>query len=154
MDFQLHLQTETIDHLELAAPVVVAPGDSVARVLEVLAAERTGAAVVVERGQLLGIFTERDALKLMADGADLHQPVSVPMTKHPVTLRQTDTLARAISLMAGGGFRRLPVLDPSGKLLGILKVSRIMHYLVDHFPRVIYNLPPTPHHKPASREGA
>lgn len=154
VDFQLHLESETIDHLQLATPVVVSPGDSVQRVLEVLQSERTGAALVMEHSVLLGIFTERDALRLMAAGDDMHQPVSVPMTKHPVTLRQTDTLGRAISLMSSGGFRHLPVLDSAGKLLGLLKVSRILNYLVDHFPKVIYNLPPTPHHKPASREGA
>ena len=33
------------------------------------------------------------------------------MIRDPVTVRKTDTVARAISLMSGGGFRRLPIVD-------------------------------------------
>jgi CBS domain-containing protein len=102
----------------------------------------------------VGVFTERDALRLLADGTNLDSTVAETMTRNPVTIRKSDTVARAISLMSVGGFRRLPIIDEKGNIEGVLKVSGLLHYLVEHFPKVVYTLPPEPHHKVASREGA
>ena len=56
--------------------------------------------------------------------------------------------------MAEGGYRRLPIVDELGRPTGIVKVEGIMHYLVEHFPTVIHNLPPKPHHSYQQRKGA
>ena len=128
--------------------------DSVRSVLRVLQAERTGVAMICDQQRLVGVFTERDALRLLADGTNLDTPVSEVMVRNPVTVRKTDTVGRAISLMSVGGFRRLPIVDESGNIEGVLKVSGLLHYLVEHFPKVVYTLPPEPHYKAAAREGA
>jgi CBS domain-containing protein len=119
-----------------------------------LQAERTGAAMICEGRRLVGVFTERDALRLLADGSDLDERVAEKMIRNPVTVRKTDTVGRAIALMSGGGFRRLPIVDDQGQIEGVLKVSGLLHYLVEHFPKVIYTLPPEPHYRPVAREGA
>jgi CBS domain-containing protein len=56
--------------------------------------------------------------------------------------------------MSGRGFRQLPVTDAGGRILGILSARDILHYLVEHFPKVVYTLPPAPHHRLQEREGA
>ena len=76
VDFQLHLETETVEHCYPSKPLCAAPDDPVRSVLRRLQEERTGAAMVCLDGRLLGIFTERDALRLLADGASLDAPVS------------------------------------------------------------------------------
>ena len=154
VDFQLHLETETVEHCYPAKPLCAAAEDTVRSVLRRLQAEKTGAAMVCREGKLLGVFTERDALRLLADGRTLEVPVSEVMIRNPVTIRKTDTVASAISLMSAGGFRRLPILDNEGNVEGVLKVSGLLHFLVEHFPKVIYTLPPEPHHKTTDREGA
>ena len=154
MEFQLDLETESVERCYPAKPHCVAPEDSVRKVVKLLQEECTGAAMVCRDGKLIGVFTERDFLKHLADGANLDQPVGEVMVQNPVTLRAADTVARAIGLMSAGGFRRLPIVDPTGKLLGVVKVSGILHYLVEHFPKVVYTLPPGPHHKTSTREGA
>ena len=154
MDFQLHLETETVEHCYPSKPLCASPDDTVRSVLRLLQAERTGVAMICIDGRLLGIFTERDALRLLADGANLDAPVSQHMVRDPVTLRSNDTVGQAIGLMSTGGFRRLPIVDGEGKIQGVLKVSGILHYLVEHFPKVVYTLPPAPHHKTVTREGA
>lgn len=154
VDFQLHLETETVEHAHPAKPVCVAPEETVRHVMRVLKQGATGAAMVCRDTKLLGIFTERDALRLLADGADLDQPVAAVMVRDPVTLRTDDTVGKAIGLMAAGGFRRLPVVDAHGRVTGVLKVSSILRYLVEHFPKTVYTLPPAPHHKTVQREGA
>lgn len=154
MDFQLHLETETVDSCYPAKPLCAAPDDSIRSVLRHLRSARTGAAMICVEGKLLGIFTERDALKVLADGTSLDAPVSSVMVRNPTTLRPNDTVGKAIGLMSAGGFRRLPIVDDEGKPVGLLKVSGILHYLVEHFPKVVYTLPPAPHHKMGEREGA
>jgi CBS domain-containing protein len=154
VDFQLHLETETVEHCYPAKPLCAAPSDSVRAVLRMLREARTGVAMVCVDGKLSGVFTERDALRLLADGSNLDAPVSEAMVRNPVTLRRTDTVARAIGLMSAGGFRRLPIVDEQGHIHSVLKVSGILHYLVEHFPKVVYTLPPAPHHKTETREGA
>ncbi len=154
MDFQLHLETETVEHCHPSKPICAAPDDPVSAVLQILKEARTGAAMVCLDGKLLGIFTERDALRFLADGTDLNKPVASVMIKDPATLRASDTVGHAIALMSAGGFRRLPIVDSEGRILGVLKVSNILRYLVEHFPKVVYTLPPEPHHRPADREGA
>lgn len=154
MDFQLDLETETVEHAHPAKPLCVAPEDSIRHVMRTLKQAATGAAMVCRDGKLVGIFTERDALRLLADGADLDEPVASVMVRDPVTLRTDDTVGKAIGLMAAGGFRRMPVVDGQGRVTGVLKVSGILRYLVEHFPKTVYTLPPAPHHKTVQREGA
>jgi CBS domain-containing protein len=154
VDFQLHLETETVEHCYPSQALCAQSTDSVRTVLRSLQAERTGAAMICREGRLIGVFTERDALRLLADGTNLDIPVSEVMIRNPVTVQKTDTVARAISLMSGGGFRRLPIVDDQGHVAGVLKVSGLLHYLVEHFPKVVYTLPPEPHYKAAEREGA
>ncbi len=154
MDFQLHLETETVEHCYTSEALCAAPEETVRTVLRKLQQARTGAAMICQGERLLGIFTERDALRVLVDGAKLDLPVSDAMVKNPMTVRMTDTVGRAIGLMSGGGFRRLPIVDDQGRVRGVLKVSGILHFLVEHFPKVVYTLPPEPHQRTASREGA
>ncbi len=42
------------------------------------------------------------------------------MTHHPVTVQPTATLRDAVQLMVRGGFRRLPVVNEEGRLIGIV----------------------------------
>jgi CBS domain-containing protein len=154
VDFRLHLETETVEHCYPAKPACAGADESVRTVLQTLREAKTGAAMICRDRKLVGILTERDVLRLLADGSDLNVPVSSVMVKNPVTLRTNDTVGHAIALMSAGGFRRLPIIDDEGGVLGILKVSGILHYLVEHFPKVVYTLPPAPHHKTVTREGA
>jgi CBS domain-containing protein len=123
-------------------------------VLQLLRAQRTGAVLICEGEKLVGILTERDALKLMASGADLSTPVREVMSSDPATILSTATVGEAIRVMSDGGYRHLPIIDGQGKPTGVVAVHGIVHYLVDHFPETVYNLPPDPKAAPRAREGA
>ena len=71
------------------------------------------------------------------------------MVVHP-----KDPIGAAVRRMEEGGYRHLPVVDDVGRPVGVLSVKRIVHYLVEHFPATIYNLPPDPGVIPQEREGA
>ena len=54
-------------------------------------------------------------------------------------------------MMAEGGYRHLPIVDQDQKPTGVLAVHGIVHYLVDHFPETVYNLPPDTEGGPSTR---
>ena len=135
-------------------PLIVAPTDSTETVLRRMKEMRDGGAIVCQDGKLAGIFTERDALKVMAEQVDLGASVSQYMSSKPASIKSTQSVGTAIRSMSTGGYRRLPIVDESGMVVGILKVSHILRYLVEHFPEFVYNLPPTPDHTTQEREGA
>jgi len=135
-------------------PLAATADETVGNVLQLLRAQRTGAVVICDGAKLVGIFTERDALKQMASGADLSRPVREVMSSPPATIASSATVGDAIRMMAQGGFRHLPIVDNDHKPTGVLAVHGIVHYLVDHFPETVYNLPPDPKAKSREREGA
>jgi CBS domain-containing protein len=102
----------------------------------------------------VGILTERDALKLMAGGADFSQPVHEVMSSPPATIPANATVGEAIRTMSEGGYRHLPIVDHQERPTGVVAVHGIVHYLVDHFPATVYNLPPNPNDATKEREGA
>lgn len=159
MDIELNLTTETVEQTRLKDPLVVAPDVSVRDVFELLKAKQAGGLLICQDEKLQGVFTERDALRLMAadatsDGANLDRPISEVMTTEPATLTSSSTVAEAIKMMAGGGYRTLPILDESGKPVGLLSVKALVHYIVQHFPQSVYNLSPNPTPAMEQREGA
>ncbi len=154
MSFHLNLETETVEHAHPKPPLCVEADAPVSQAIAKLNESRRGGAIVVENEQVVGVITERDVLRLMAADESLEQPVRNCMTADPVTVSRHDTVGRAIELMAEGGYRRLPIVDDDGRPLGAVTVSGILHFLVEHFPAVVYTLPPTPRHWAQEREGA
>ena len=154
MNFHLDLDTETVDHAHPEPPLCVSPTASVAEVLDLLKQEDQVCALICRDEILVGIFTERDAVGLLAADADLTVAVEQVMIPDVVQLSTGDTVKDAITRMSQGRYRQLPIVDAAGKPTGLLKVDGILHYLVEHFPKVIYTLPPDPHHTTQEREGA
>ncbi len=154
MDFRLNLNSETVQQVYSADPLCIELGASIRDVMRLLRERNRGCALICREGKLAGIFTERDALKLMASQANLDRPIDEVMMADPVTITLTESVADAITKMSQGGYRRLPVVDDAGVPLGVMKVSGILHYFVEHFRNVVYTLPPQPHHAMQEREGA
>jgi CBS domain-containing protein len=135
-------------------PLCVEPQVSVRHVFTLLKQQRSGGVLVCRNSALIGIFTERDALRRMASGAPLDLPVEQAMVANPVSLNTGDSVAKAIRTMSLGGYRRLPVINDQGRPVGVLNVADVVHYLVEHFPQAVYNLPPESKTVAQGREGA
>lgn len=154
VDFQLSLESEGVASAYPDQPLAAAASDSIGQVMQLLRAQRTGAMLICDGPKLVGIFTERDALRLMARRADFSAPVRDVMSSPPTIVASDATVAEAIRVMAEGAYRHLPIVTPEGKPVGVVTVFGIVHYLVDHFPETVYNLPPHPNAAPREREGA
>ena len=117
--------------------------------------EGVGCLLVCEGERMVGIFTERDLLRrVLATGKPLTLTVAECMTPNPVAVHRKEPVGAAVRRMEEGGYRHLPVVDEAGLVVGVLSVKRIVHYLVEHFPATIYNLPPDPGVVQLEREGA
>ena len=154
MNFHLHLESEQVQHIPADDALTVGADAPLRDVMQHLKQNGKGSVLILEGEKLAGIFTERDALRLMAKNADWDAPVSSAMTKDPVSISLDTNVRTAINKMSDGGYRRLPVVDENGSPQRFLKVSHILHYLVEHFPQLVYNLPPAPHESFKNREGA
>jgi len=154
VDFQLSLESEGVGSAYPDQPLAATADDSVGNVMQLLRAQRTGSVLICEGEKLVGIVTERDALKAMAGGTSLTASVREIMSSPPVTVASSATVGKAIRMMSEGGYRHLPIVDSDQKPKGVLAVHGIVHYLVDNFPETVYNLHPDPNSKSREREGA
>lgn len=115
--------------------VTVAPTTTVAEAIRLLAARNIGCVLVGSGDQILGIFSERDAL--MRIGNDYHdladRPVSEFMSPDAQTLTLADSIAFALNRMDVNDFRHIPVVMDSG-VMGIISVRDCLAYVTRHFP--------------------
>ena len=155
MELARNLKIDSVSRLTPTAPLRIRPEQDVADAVALMRQHRVGCVLVCQDVRLVGIFTERDLMRrVLAEGLPLTVPVSSAMTPDPVVVYPKESVGAAVRRMEEGGYRHLPVVDAAGRPLGVLSVKRIVHYLVEHFPSTIYNLPPDPSAFPLEAEGA
>jgi CBS domain-containing protein len=155
MELARNLRVDSVSRLEPTPPQGVELGQSVADAVALMRAEKVGCLIVRREGKLAGIFTERDLMyRVLGLGKPLTTPISEVMTPDPVAVLPKDSIRTVIRRMQQGGYRHLPVVDEENRPVGVLSVKRIVHYLVEHYPAAVYNLPPDPDAIPHEREGA
>ncbi|HXG12125.1 MAG TPA: CBS domain-containing protein [Gemmataceae bacterium] len=155
MDLAKNLKIDSVSRLPLAPPLQVAAGQPIADAVRLMRQERVGCVLVCDGDRLVGIFTERDLMRrVVAEGKPLTGPVAECMTPDPVTVHPKTSIGAAVRRMEEGGYRHLPVVNEAGRPVNVLSVKHIVHYLVEHFPAAVYNLPPDPGMVPHEPEGA
>src|SRR4029077_19744219 len=133
------------------------PGTSLADCIRAIQKTGTSDSVFVcdAGGRLVGALPERDiSPRLVGGSVDLQQPVERLMTTEPRTLDLDDTIGDAIVLMRTGRYRNVPMIDPDGRLVGVVRQSDIIKSLAESFPEELLNLPPRPHQRMKEPEGA
>ena len=88
----------------------------------IMARAHSGSVMILdEAGGPAGIFTERDLLtKVVAKSLDpAVTPMSAVMTRNPITVPPEMSVCDAILLMKERRFRHLPIVAPTGKVLGM-----------------------------------
>ena len=117
--------------------VIATPDEPILAVARRMREHRVGCLVVVEGepGHLrpIGILTDRDiVVYAVADGGALaERTVRACMNPNPVTARERDGLLEVIRRMRVHGIRRIPVVDESGVLQGILSVDDVLDVLAE-----------------------
>ena len=136
------LLVDRVSSLVSRPPVTAAPTTPVRDVVRILDERAVGCVVIVEQGQPVGIFSERDVLLKIGADADAvgQRPVSEFMTPNPQSLPPDAKIAFAVHRMDLGGFRHIPIVSAEQELIGVISVRDILRYLTETHGR----LSPTP----------
>jgi CBS domain-containing protein len=107
--------------------VTARPGDSLAKVANLMAQQNVGTVVVAEQDRPVGIVTDRDlALAVCDRRVSPDERVQEVMTCPVSTMKQNEGVYRATQHMMELGVRRLPVVDEVGRLVGLVSLDDLL----------------------------
>ncbi len=113
------------------APYVCGPDTTLLEAATAMEGSDLGSLAVVEGMSLLGLITERDIRRAVADGPDLGTAVSQVMSDEPDTFDPDLDVWDAAAWIAESGYRHLPVVGDDGDLLGVVSIRDLLKALVD-----------------------
>ena len=127
-----------IETLMATETIAVAPGDSVAEAARRMVANRVGAVLVLDDGQVRGLLSERDvADRVVAAGRDPQRTqVAEVATREVVTIDVSTPLRSVLETFRARRFRHLPVMR-AGRLVGILSTRDFLAVVVEGLERHI-----------------
>jgi CBS domain-containing protein len=114
----------------------VEPEAKLSAAIKTLGERRIGAVLVMSKGRIEGILSERDIVRVLGErGASaLEEPVSTVMTRKVVSCKQSDTVAAIMETMTLGKFRHLPVLE-NERVVGLISIGDIVKWRVQEYER-------------------
>jgi CBS domain-containing protein len=107
--------------------VSIEPAADLVAAAKLLTMHRIGALAVVDAGgRLVGILSERDIMRALAEraGAALQTSVAQVMTREVSTCGENDSISKVLKRMTTGKFRHMPVLDKH-RLVGMISIGDI-----------------------------
>ena len=112
----------------------VEPNAKLSAAIKLLAERKIGAVLVMSKGSIDGILSERDIVRVLGErGAGvLDEPVSAVMTRKVISCRQADTVSAIMEMMTLGKFRHLPVVE-EGKVVGLISIGDIVKWRVKEY---------------------
>jgi CBS domain-containing protein len=112
----------------------VEPDTKLSATIKILTARKIGAVLVMNRGRIEGILSERDIVRVLGErgAVVLDEPVSSVMTRKVVSCKQSDTVAAIMEMMTLGKFRHLPVIE-EGVVVGLISIGDIVKWRVREY---------------------
>lgn len=120
----------------------VGPDTTIFDALKVMSQMNVGTVLVLEKGKVAGIFSERDyARKVVLHGKSSRTtPVSEVMTPDVYCVTPAESIETCMSLMTDRHFRHLPVLTDEGELTGIISIGDVVKALLSDKEVIINHL--------------
>ncbi len=109
----------------------VGPNTSVLDALKLMTEKNISALLIMQEGQMLGIFTERDyARKIVLQGkASKDTPISEAMTSNPVTVTLADSIDLCMQMMTEKHIRHLPVVT-ANQAVGMVSIGDVVKFII------------------------
>lgn len=110
---------------------IIGPRDMVYKALQLMAEKNVGALPVVQDGELIGMFSERDyARKLILKGKTSQATAVEELMSHPVfCVGLDDTIETCMELMTTQRIRHLPVCGDGG-LIGMVSIGDVLKAVI------------------------
>jgi CBS domain-containing protein len=110
--------------------------------IRMMAERGVGALPVLDGGRLAGIVSERDyARKVILLGrASADTPVSQIMSSPVVTVGPDEPVRRCMRIMTDRRIRHLPVVDPSGAMVGVISIGDLVSAVIEEQQETIEQL--------------
>ncbi len=119
-----------VKHVMIEDVVTAKPNITAKDAVRTLRETHVGSIVITdENRKCIGIFTERDAIRIIANDVSLDTPIEEVMTKNVATIGKEASLEEARRLILSHGIRHLPVVDSEGKLVGLFSVRKLIDEL-------------------------
>jgi CBS domain-containing protein len=111
--------------------VTARPDQTAAEAIRTMLDAGVGSVVVCDGPEPVGIFTERDVLRLAGNGAAFGTTLLRDvMTPNPLTASADDGILAAAQLMGERNLRHLPVVE-GGNLVGIVSIRDVLGFLAE-----------------------
>ena len=108
--------------------LTVAPEDTLGEAAAKMTERGVGAVVVSDFGRMIGILSERDIMRAVADRVHSSEArVREWMTSDPITLAPDATADEAAKIMLDNGFRHVPIVD-DGRAVGIVSIRDVARW--------------------------
>ncbi|MCS7118343.1 MAG: CBS domain-containing protein [Thaumarchaeota archaeon] len=115
-------------------PIVVDGGSTIRDVIKIMAVENIGFLIVKEGEEVVGVLSERDVIKVLAEEEDLGKKVGSFCRRDIITLRDSSTLEEAAQVMGKRRIRHLVVVDAMGGVVGVVSVRDLLEELFSPGP--------------------
>jgi CBS domain-containing protein len=121
--------------------ISIGPDATVFQALQLMAEQDIGAVLVMDMGDVLGIFSERDyARRIVLQGrTSAGTKVRDIMTSKVVYVGPQQSVADCMALMTDKHFRHLPVME-AGRVIGILSIGDLVRATIEEQQLVIEQL--------------
>jgi CBS domain-containing protein len=115
-----------VKHMMIKNVITANPNMSVKQTIKTLNEKHIGCVVAIDNNKkCIGIFTERDAIRLVAENVQLDQSLDKVMTKNIITLQEDTSINEARKIISTHKVRHLPVVNKKDELTGLLSVRGI-----------------------------
>ena len=116
-----------VKHMMLANVITASASMTVKETIEILYNKHIGCVVSIDEDKkCIGIFTERDAIRLVAKNVELDQPLGNVMTKNIITIQEDSSINEVRRTIQTHSIRHLPVVNQEDRLVGLLSVRALM----------------------------
>jgi MHS family proline/betaine transporter-like MFS transporter len=118
-----------LNELVRRKPITISGEATIHDVVKIMAEQNIGFLVVVENGRMVGVLSERDVVRSLAERGNLSVKVSDICKRDIITLQADATLEEAAEKMGKHGIRHIVVVNKSGELIGVVSVRDLIQEL-------------------------
>lgn len=120
----------------------ISPAATAMEAIRKMNQHQVGALIVMQDGQVVGMFTERDVLRRVLDAERRPQDITVAevMTTDVICCPPDTDVEDASQIMKDRRVRHLPVCSADGRLHGIVSIGDLNAFYASHQQQTIHYL--------------